>query len=194
MSSVKFQGVLGGQLGYSQSEQEPVTPAVLAEPVRPVCSTSQTGTKQTRPVTQTGQTGSDQGRSRKLKSERSKINGGKDRFKHEGKKLKLNFDELLAKYLKQNEAKHANRSNDDKSSKTPPKHNSRSWNWQGEKFHSAASYSPLRSSMPVPYSPHPTSFQLYSSWGWNDPWAHTASYFRPYRVEYAAPREPSCAR
>ena len=48
--------------------------------------------------------------------------------------------------------------------------------------------------MPVPYSPHPTSFQPYSSWGWNDPWAHTASYFRPYRVEYAAPREPSCAR
>jgi len=118
----------------------------------------------------------------------------KDHFKHEGKKLKLNFDELLAKYLKQNEAKHANRSNDDKSSKMPPKHNSRSWNWQGEKFHSATSYSPLRSSMPVPYSPHPTSFQPYSSWGWNDPWAHTASYFRPYRVEYAAPREPSCAR
>ena len=76
----------------------------------------------------------------------------------------------------------------------PPKHNSRSWNWQGEKFHSAASYSPLRSSMLVPYFPHPTSFQLYSSWGWNDPWAHTASYFRPYRVEYAAPKEPSCAR
>ena len=100
----------------------------------------------------------------------------------------------MAKYLKQNEAKHANWSNDDKSSKTPPKHNSRSWNWQGEKFHSAASYSPLRSSMPVPYSPHPTSFQPYSSWGWNDPWAHTASYFRPYRVEYAAPKEPSCAR
>ena len=100
----------------------------------------------------------------------------------------------MAKYLKQNEAKHANRSNDDKSSKMPPKHNSRSWNWQGEKFHSATSYSPLRSSMPVPYSPHPTSFQPYSSWGWNDPWAHTASYFRPYRVEYAAPKEPSCAR
>ncbi|RCV38332.1 hypothetical protein SETIT_8G133600v2 [Setaria italica] len=37
-------------------------------------------------------------------------------------------------------------------------------------------------------------FHPYSSWGWNDPWAHTPSYFRPYHVEYAAPREPSCAR
>nr|TKW29622.1 hypothetical protein SEVIR_3G407900v2 [Setaria viridis] len=48
--------------------------------------------------------------------------------------------------------------------------------------------------MPVPYAPHPSSFHPYSSWGWNDPWAHTPSHFRPYHVEYAAPREPSCAR
>nr|TKW26557.1 hypothetical protein SEVIR_3G198000v2 [Setaria viridis] len=48
--------------------------------------------------------------------------------------------------------------------------------------------------MPVPYAPHPTSFHPLSSWGWNDPWAHIPSYFRPYHVEYAAPREPSCAR
>jgi hypothetical protein len=43
-------GGTGGQPGYSQSEQESVTPVVLAEPVRPVCSTGQTGTKQVRPV------------------------------------------------------------------------------------------------------------------------------------------------
>ena len=30
--------------------------------------------------------------------------------------------------------------------------------------------------------------------GWDDSWAHTPSYFRPYHVEYAAPKEPSCAR
>ncbi|RCV26120.1 hypothetical protein SETIT_5G219800v2 [Setaria italica] len=47
--------------------------------------------------------------------------------------------------------------------------------------------------MLVPCAPHPTSFHPYSSWGWNDPWTHTP-YFRPYHVEYAAPREPSCAR
>ena len=75
-------GDTGGQPGYSQSEQEPVTPAVPAEPVRLVCSTDQTGTKQVRPVAQTGQTGSDQLHSGKLKSERPKINGGEDRNKH----------------------------------------------------------------------------------------------------------------
>ena len=75
-------GDTGGQPGYSQSEQEPITLAVLAEPVRPVCSTDQTGTKQVRPVAQTGQTGSDQLHSGKLKSERPKINGGEDRNKH----------------------------------------------------------------------------------------------------------------
>ena len=71
-----------GATRYSKSEQEPVTPAVPAEPVRPVCSTDQTGTKQVRPVAQTDQTGSDQGHSGKLKSERPKINGGEDRNKH----------------------------------------------------------------------------------------------------------------
>ena len=32
-------GDTGGQPRYSQSEQEPVIPTVLVEPVRPVCST-----------------------------------------------------------------------------------------------------------------------------------------------------------
>ncbi|KAG2615340.1 hypothetical protein PVAP13_3NG063000 [Panicum virgatum] len=43
--------------------------------------------------------------------------------------------------------------------------------------------------MPIPYTPHSTSFHRYSSWGWDDSWAYTPSYFRPYHVEYAAPRE-----
>ena len=127
---------------------------------------------------------------RKAKIRAPKTNRGKDRCKHKSKKPKPSFDELLAKYLKENEAKCANRSNDDKSSKMPPKHNSRSWNWQGEKFHSAASYSPLRPSVPIPYAPCPTDFHDYSSWGWDDSWAHTPSYFRPYHLEYAAPRKP----
>ena len=67
------------------------------------------------------------------------MNGGKDHNNHNGKKPKLSFDELLAKYLKENEAKHANRSDDVKSSRVPPKHNSRSWNGQRKNFHPAAS-------------------------------------------------------
>ena len=92
------QGSTGGEAGFSKSEQEPVTPAVLAKQVRPVCST--------------GQTGSDQGHPEKVKSECPKKNGGKDCCRHTGRKPKLSFDELLAKYLKENEAKHANQSND----------------------------------------------------------------------------------
>ena len=140
---------------------------MLTRQVRPVCSIGQTGSaKQVRPVAQTGQTGSDQGRSEKLKSKRSKINSGKDRCEHKGKKSKLSFDELLAKYLKENEAKCANRSNVDKSSKMPPKQNSRSCNWQGKDFHSAASYSPLRPSMPILYAPRPTDFHHIHHGGW----------------------------
>jgi hypothetical protein len=40
------------------------------------------------------------------------MNEDRDRYKHKGKKPKLSFDELLAKYLKENEAKRANWSND----------------------------------------------------------------------------------
>ena len=136
---------------------------MLTRHVRPVCSTGQTGTKQVRPVAQTGQTGSDQGRPKILKSERPKINGGEDRNKHKNRKPKLSFDELLAKYLKENEAKY--RSNNVKSSRLPPKYNFGSWNWQRKNIHSATPYSPLGPSMALPYSTHPTSFHRYSSWG-----------------------------
>nr|TKW00367.1 hypothetical protein SEVIR_8G104300v2 [Setaria viridis] len=44
------------------------------------------------------------------KSEHPVVNEGKDRVKHNGKKPKLTFDELLAKYQKDNEDKRANRS------------------------------------------------------------------------------------
>ena len=118
--------------------------------------------KQVRPVAQTGQTGSDQGRPEILKSERLRINGAKDHNKHKGKKLKLSFDEPLAKYIKENDAKRANRSNDVKSSRLPHKHNSGSWNWQRKNFHSAAPYSPSGPSMPIPNALHPASFHHYS--------------------------------
>jgi hypothetical protein len=68
--------------------------------------------KQVRLVAQTGQTGADHECLETLRLERPEINGGKDSYKHKGKKPKLSFDELLAKYLKENEAKRANWSND----------------------------------------------------------------------------------
>jgi len=122
------------------------------------------------------------------------VNGGKDRLKHKGKKPKLTFDELLAKYLKDNEAKRASRSNYVKSTKTPPKHNSKGWSWQKKESYSATSYSSFEPSTPASYAPHSTSFRPYLSCGWNDLWTHTPSYFRPYHVEYAAPRKPMYAR
>jgi hypothetical protein len=128
-----------------------------------------------------------------FKSGHPEVYGGKDRAKHNGKRL-LTFDELLAKYQKDNEAKRANRPNKVKSSRFPPKHNSGNWNRQGKSFHSAATYSPFEPSVPVSYAPYPTSAHPYSSRGWSDSWTHTPSYFRPYHVEYAAPRRPSRAR
>ena len=91
--------------------------------VRLVGSTGQTGTGQVRPVAPTGQTGSDQGHPKILKLEHPKMSGGKDHNKHKGKKPKLRFAELLAKYLKENEAKRANQSHDFRSSRLPPKLN-----------------------------------------------------------------------
>jgi hypothetical protein len=127
------------------------------------------------------------------KSGHPEVDGGKDRVKHNGRKMKLTFDELLAKYQKENEAKHANRSKGVKSSKLPPRHNSGNWNQQGKSFHSATTYSPFEPSMSVSYAPYPTSAHPYSSWGWSNSWTYTPSYFRPYLVEYAAPRRSSRA-
>uniref|UniRef100_K3ZCA3 Uncharacterized protein n=1 Tax=Setaria italica TaxID=4555 RepID=K3ZCA3_SETIT len=62
-----------------------------------------------------------------LRLERPVVNGGKDHVKHNGKKSKLTFDELLAKNQKDNEAKCDNWSNDVKPSRLPPKHNFGDW-------------------------------------------------------------------
>jgi len=51
--------------------------------------------------------------------------GVEDHKKDKSKKPKLSFNELLAKYLKENEAECVNRSNDVKTSRVPPKHNFR---------------------------------------------------------------------
>ena len=60
-----------------------------------------------------------------MKPKRSGMLGGEDHKKDKSKKPKLSFNELLAKYLKENEAECVNRSNDVKTSRVPPKHNFR---------------------------------------------------------------------
>jgi hypothetical protein len=92
------------------------------------------------------------------KSGHPEVDGGKDRVKHNGKKLKLTFAELLAKYQKDNEAKRANWSNDIKYSRLPPRRNYGNWNRQRKGFHSATTYSPFEPSMPVSYAPYCSIF------------------------------------
>jgi hypothetical protein len=75
------------------------------------------------PVTETGQTGHGLENPEMSKSRHPEVDGGKDRVKHNGRKSKLTFAKLLAKYQKDNEVNHANRSNDAKYSGLPPRHN-----------------------------------------------------------------------
>ncbi|CAN6231659.1 unnamed protein product, partial [Urochloa humidicola] len=162
--------------------------------VKPGCHGGLTGSETVRPVSQPGQTGPGLRIPKVSKSEYPGINGGKDRLKHKGKKPKLTFDELLAKYQRDNEAKRASRTSNVKSAKIPPKHNSRDWSRQKKESYSAASYSSSKQPMPMPYHSHQDSVHPCSPWGWHDPWVCTPSYFKPYHVEYAAPREPVYAR
>jgi hypothetical protein len=152
MSLSKSRNLLGGQKDFSSSSQEPVTLPVLESQVKPVQPKGQTGDTQVRPVQPKGLTGASVKKSGMSKSEHPVANGGKDHGKHNGKRPKLTFDELLAKYQKDNEVKRANQSNKVKSSILPPKHNSGDWNWQGKSFHAAATYSPFEPSMPVSYA------------------------------------------
>jgi hypothetical protein len=93
--------------------------------------------QQVRPASQVGQTGSGLKDQKMLRPEDPVGNGGKDHVKHNGKKPKLTFAKLLAKYQKDNEAKRANQSNDAKYSRLPPNHNYGNWNRQRKGFHSA---------------------------------------------------------
>jgi hypothetical protein len=149
---IKIPKFTGGQKDFSSSSQEPVTLPVLESQVRLVQPKGQTGDTQVRPVQPKGLTGASVKKLGMSESEHPVANGGKDHGKHNGKRPKLTFDELLAKYQKDNEVKRANQSNKVKSSILPPKHNSGDWNWQGKSFHAAATYSPFEPSMPVSYA------------------------------------------
>jgi hypothetical protein len=70
--------------------------------VRSICLNG--ADRQVRPVTQTGQTGHGLKNSEMSTSRLPEVNGGKDHVKHNGKRTKLTFDELLAKYRKDGQA------------------------------------------------------------------------------------------
>jgi hypothetical protein len=117
-----------------------------------------------------------------------KADGGKGHDKLKNRRPKLSFKELLAKYEKIAEANITNRPKKVQSSKSPPNHKFQEWNWQGDRSHVPATYSPFEQPIPMSYGSQPAYFYLYSSWGWFDQEAHVPSYFRPQYIEYAAPR------
>jgi hypothetical protein len=72
-----------------------------------------------------------------LRLEHPEINGGRDRYMHKSRKLKVRFKGLLAKYQTNNKAKSANRSNNMRYTRSSPKHTLKGWNRQREEFHAA---------------------------------------------------------
>jgi hypothetical protein len=86
-------------MDFSPSNHEPVAAAVLGQAVRPPRRGGLTGLdQQVRPASQVGQIGSGLKDQKILRPERPIGNGCKDHVNHNGKKPKLTFVELLAKY------------------------------------------------------------------------------------------------
>ena len=99
------------------------------------------------------------------KEDARKANGGKGRDKQRSRRPKLSFKELLAKYEKIAKTNVTNRPKKIQLSKLPPKHKSQEWNWQGDRSHAAATYSPFEQPITMSYGPQPVYFHPYSSWG-----------------------------
>jgi hypothetical protein len=75
---------------------------------------------------------------------------GEGRDKQKGKRLKVTFERLLAKYHNQIKAKSVDQTSNAKSSraplktsKSPQKRNSRDQDWRGEGFHASTTYPPF---------------------------------------------------
>ena len=92
------------------------------------------------------------------KEDARKANGGKGHDKQRSRRPKLSFEELLARYEKIGEANITNRPKKVQSSKLPPKHKSQEWNWQGDRSHAAATYSPFEQPISMSYGPQPAYF------------------------------------
>jgi hypothetical protein len=116
--------------------------------------------------------------------------GGDGRDKCKGKRLKLTFNELMAKYVKMRDTRIASQPSSVKPSRSPSIHKSEKWNQQGNKSHTSMSYPPMVPIKSMSYGPSPTSFHPCSSWGWNGTWAQPLSYYAPCHFENAAPRRP----
>jgi hypothetical protein len=100
--------------------------------------------------------------------------GGEGRDKQKGKRSKVTFEQLLAKYHKQIKANDVDQIGNAKTSraplktsKSPPKRKSRDQDSRGEEFHASATYHP------------------FPSWGWYDSNAYSSSYSRPHNIEYS---------
>jgi hypothetical protein len=119
---------------------------------------------------------------------------GGDHDKQKGKKPKVTFEQLLAKYHKQIKAKDVDQTGNAKSSraylkqsKSPMKCKSRDQDWRGEEFHASVTYPPFGPPIPMQYGSAPSYFHPYPSWGWYDSNAYSSSYFRPHNIEYSSP-------
>jgi hypothetical protein len=84
--------------------------------------------------------------------------GGEACDKQKGKKPKVTFEQLLAKYRKQIKTKDVDQTGIAKSSraplkpsKSPPKRKSRDQDWRGEELHASATYPPFGSPIPMQY-------------------------------------------
>jgi len=184
----------GGQESVSSLNRGPIHPAGQGIPDCPVMSTGLSGATPDYPTATTGLSGGGYVKLDMPNMPNLKYFGGTGRNQQKGKRPKITFEQVLAKYMRQNEAKGVDQTSNVKSSKTPLK-SSRSppmrrfedWDWQGEGFHAVATYSPFGPPMPMQFGSAPTYFHPYSSWGWYDSNSYSSSHFRPHNVEYSAP-------
>jgi hypothetical protein len=173
---------------------------------KPVTPTGQTGvtpvtliyTKSVRPVGHTSQTGL-HNQVRQVSTEKVHTlesshghgaKGGDGHDKRKGKKPKLTFNELMAKYVKMRDTRIASQPSSVKPSMSPPRRKSEKWNRQGNKSHTSMPYPPMVPITSMSYGPSPTSFHPYSSWGWYGTWVQPLSYYAPCHFEIAAPKRP----
>jgi hypothetical protein len=113
----------GGQVKSLQLEQKPIDPVEQGESAKdpPMKHVYQDGEKE----------------------DAHNVDGGKCHGKERTRRSELSFEKLLAKCEKIGEANIANWPKKVPSSKLPPTRKSQEWNWQGDRSHVAATYSPF---------------------------------------------------
>jgi hypothetical protein len=97
------------------------------------------------------------------KEDAHSIDGGKGYDKLKSRRSNLSFEELLAKYEKIVEANVNNRPKKVPSSKLSPTCKSQEWNWQGDRSHAAATYSPFEQPILMSNGSQPIYFHPYLS-------------------------------